>query len=59
MMWTTSSPFHSYSYIEASIQHNNCSCHDKSFLAIPDMLGFHWTKVVLALAMLQLVLGEF
>jgi hypothetical protein len=40
------SPFYSDSYIEPSIHRVNCSCHDKSFLAIPNMPEFHQTKVV-------------
>ncbi len=52
-MWTTVSPFLPYSYVQASLQSVNHSCNDKSFQAIPNMLGFHWTKVVRALATLQ------
>jgi hypothetical protein len=36
----------------------NCSRHDKSFLAIPNMPGLHWTKVVQAPATPQLALHE-
>jgi hypothetical protein len=57
-MWTIFSPFHTYSYVEASIKYVNHSCHDKSFPAIPNMPRFHWTKVVRAPALLHLVLRE-
>ncbi len=48
-----------YSYIEALIQRVICSHHNKSFLAIPDMLGFYWTKVVQIPATLKIALREF
>ncbi len=57
-MWTIFSPFQTYSYMEASIKYVNHSCHDKSFSAIPNMPRFHWTKVVRAPALLQVVLRE-
>ncbi len=53
-MWTTFSPFPHYSYVWPSSQCVNHSCNDESFPAIPNMPGFHWTKVVRAPAMLQL-----
>jgi hypothetical protein len=40
---------------------NTCEIHshnDKSILAIPNMPGIHWTKVVWALAMLPYNLGS-
>ncbi len=46
--------FLGYSFISASIQYENHSHYVKSFIAFPIMSGFHWTKVVRALAMLQL-----
>jgi hypothetical protein len=55
-MLTTFSPFQIYSYCEASIQCVNHSCHDMSFPAIPNVPGFHWTKVVWAPATQQLAL---
>jgi hypothetical protein len=66
-MWSNFPPFLIYSYILTSVQPAYCSCDDKSFLArIPNMVGFHWTKVILvwpgytiwAPATLQLVLRE-
>jgi hypothetical protein len=57
-MWTTSSPFQCYSYVKVSIQCVDSPCHDKSFPAIPNMLGFHWTEVIRAQATLQLALRE-
>ncbi len=38
-MWTTISLFLQYSYLLASVQRENCSHNDKSFLAIPNMPG--------------------
>ncbi len=58
MLWTTFSPFLSCFYLEAPAQCVHCSCNDKSFPTIPNMPGFHWTKVVWALAKLQLVLCD-
>ncbi len=46
MMWIIFSLFLHFSIF-------NCSHNDKSFLVIPNMPGFHWTKVVWALATLQ------
>ncbi len=46
-------------FVEPSIQCVNRSYHDKSFLVIPNMPGFHWTKVVWAPATLKLVLCDF
>jgi hypothetical protein len=53
MMWITFSLFLCYSYVYTSVQCENCFYNEKSFLAIPNMLEFHWTKVAWAPSTLQ------
>ncbi len=43
-MWIAFSLFLHYFYVKASVQCKNSSHNDNSYLAIPNMPGFHWTK---------------